>query len=165
MFNNINIFKVHKDSINTVIQLKDGRIVSGSDDHSLKVWDLDHQLGPQCIYTLEGHSDSITTVIQLQNGRIVSGSDDGTLRVWDLTKPSDEKCIATLKDPNNPDKPVLSVIQLKDERIVSVSDTTLKVWGKEVKVSNKIPRKLQNRALTPKEIKAIKAAANQVLPS
>ena len=173
MFNSLHTLNGHTDYVVSVTQLQDGRIVSGSHDGTLKVWDLTRPAGEECIHTLGGHNGAIYNVIQLKDGRIVSGSEDGALKVWDLTRPAGKECIATLKDTDNPvlkdpDKPVLTVIQLKDARIIAgYCDKTLKVWGKEEvskeEVSNKI-KKLQNRSLTPEELKE-KKAANQVLPS
>jgi WD40 repeat protein len=57
--------------------------VSGSDDKTLKVWDL---TTGKLIRTLEGHADSVNAVAMSSDGtRVVSGSYDNTLKVWDLT--------------------------------------------------------------------------------
>ena len=59
------------------------RAVSGSDDKTLKVWDL---TTGGLLRTLEGHAGSVTAVAMSGDGtRAVSGSDDETLKVWDLT--------------------------------------------------------------------------------
>ncbi|KAJ1548481.1 hypothetical protein HK405_003032 [Cladochytrium tenue] len=55
-----------------------GLLVSGSADHTLKVWELD---SGQCIGTLVGHTGEVTGV-QLDGKKIVSGSMDGTVRIW-----------------------------------------------------------------------------------
>jgi WD40 repeat protein len=64
------------------------RIVSGSLDNTLKVWDA--ETGQEML-TLKGHSDPVYSVAFSSDGkRIVSGSDDNTLKVWDgrpLEKP------------------------------------------------------------------------------
>ena len=59
------------------------RIVSGSDDKTLKVWDA--TTGQETL-TLKGHTDGVRSVAFSPDGkRIVSGSDDQTLKVWDAT--------------------------------------------------------------------------------
>ncbi len=58
------------------------RAVSGSDDETLRVWDLE---SGRCLRTLEGHSSGVRSVSVTPDGRrAVSGSDDETLRVWDV---------------------------------------------------------------------------------
>ena len=58
------------------------RIVSGSDDNTVRVWDV---ATGACVQTLEGHSDAVSSVSFDNTGsRIVSGSDDKTVRVWDV---------------------------------------------------------------------------------
>jgi len=74
--------KGHTDGVYSVSFSPDGkRIVSGSGDNTLKVWDA--QTGQETL-TLEGHSDWVSSVSFSPDGkRIVSGSDDNTLKVWD----------------------------------------------------------------------------------
>ena len=58
------------------------RIVSGSDDKTVRVWDAatGQPVGPP----LTGHTDPVMGVAFSPDGqRIASGSDDNTLRVWD----------------------------------------------------------------------------------
>ena len=46
------------------------RIVSGSWDNTVKIWNTDGE----CLKTLEGHSDEVSSVAILGPDRIVSGS-------------------------------------------------------------------------------------------
>ena len=85
----------HTDWVRTVTALPDGRVVSGSSDKTLKVWDLNNPEGKECIATLTGHENRVRTVTVLPDGRVVSGADDNTLKVWDLDKPKGYECIST----------------------------------------------------------------------
>jgi WD40 repeat protein len=57
-------------------------IVSGSDDNTLRLWDLQ---GNQIDNPFLGHGSSVNSVAFSPDGKaIVSGSRDNTLRLWDL---------------------------------------------------------------------------------
>ena len=57
------------------------RIVSGSEDKTVKVWDA--ATGQETL-TLKGHTGAVTSVAFSPDGkRIVSGSEDKTVKVWD----------------------------------------------------------------------------------
>ena len=58
------------------------RIVSGSLDKTVKVWDA---ITGKALRTLTGHTKPVLSVCVSQDGtRIVSGSDDKTVKVWDF---------------------------------------------------------------------------------
>jgi WD40 repeat protein/serine/threonine protein kinase len=98
------------------------RIVSGSWDNTLKVWDVNNG---QELMTLRGHEDRVLAVAFSPDGRqIASGSWDNTLRVWDANNGSE---LMTL---HGHEGLVSSVAFSPDgRRIVSGSeDTTIKVW-------------------------------------
>jgi WD40 repeat protein len=61
--------------------LSDRRIVSGSSDGAVRVWDPNVSPDP---LILQGHTDWVRAVAVLPDGRVLSGSDDRTVRVWDL---------------------------------------------------------------------------------
>ena len=58
------------------------KVVSGSLDNTLKVWDLP---SGRLLRTLRGHTDCVNTVIITPDGtKIISGSNDKTSKVWDF---------------------------------------------------------------------------------
>jgi WD40 repeat protein len=60
------------------------RLYSGSDDNSIKVWDL--EAGKE-ILTLSGHTGNVRCLSLAADGkRLYSGSRDTTVKVWDLTQ-------------------------------------------------------------------------------
>jgi WD40 repeat protein len=74
----------HADAVISVSFSADGkRVVSGSQDRTVKVWDA--QTGQETL-TLKGHSEPVWSVSFSPDGkRIVSGSLDDTLKVWDIS--------------------------------------------------------------------------------
>ena len=58
------------------------RLVSGSRDHKLRVWDL---ATGELQGVFEGHRGSVTTLRVCPDGdTVVSGSSDGTVKLWSL---------------------------------------------------------------------------------
>ncbi|MGI9107720.1 MAG: TIR domain-containing protein [Pyrinomonadaceae bacterium] len=98
------------------------RIVSGSHDKTLRVWDAD---SGKCLATLEGHTGGVSGVAVMADGRrIVSSSGAKTLRVWDADS---GKCLATLE--GHTDWVIGVAVTADGRRIVSGSDdNTLRVW-------------------------------------
>ena len=100
------------------VALDGQRIVSGSYDNTIKVWDL--ETGAQ-LHTLTGH-EGWRHSVALDGQRIVSGSSDKTIKVWDL------ETGAQLHTLTGHEGNVFSVA-LDGQRIVSGSkDKTIKVW-------------------------------------
>ena len=97
--------------------------MSGSDDCTLKVWDV---ATGECLATLKGHSDYVGGVAVSPDSRCaVSASNDKTLKVWDVATGA---CVATLEGHS---QRVYGVAMFPDgRRIVSGSrDGNLKLWG------------------------------------
>ncbi|KIM29936.1 hypothetical protein M408DRAFT_22388 [Serendipita vermifera MAFF 305830] len=103
------------------------RIVSGSVDKTVRVWDA--ETGETVMELLEGHSGPVNSVsFSLDGTCIVSGSDDNTIRVWDAD--TGEAMIGPLEGHTGG---VWSVSFSPDgTRIVSgSSDKTIRVWNIE----------------------------------
>uniref|UniRef100_A0A182JU38 Sterol regulatory element-binding protein cleavage-activating protein n=1 Tax=Anopheles christyi TaxID=43041 RepID=A0A182JU38_9DIPT len=68
----------------TCLEVVANTVMTGSQDHTLKVFRADSHL---MLYTLHGHCGPITCLFidQWQSGMAGSGSQDGLLCVWDLT--------------------------------------------------------------------------------
>jgi Tol biopolymer transport system component len=115
--------KGHSSFVYVVAFSPDGkRIVSGSRDNTLKVWDA--ATGEETL-TFNGHSTRIDSVTFSPDGkRVISGSYDNTLKVWDAETGQE---VSTLKGHA---ATVRSVACNPDgTRIVSGSwDKTVKVW-------------------------------------
>jgi WD40 repeat protein len=75
----------------------DGKsIYSGSNDNTIRVWNLENG---ECVQTLAGHSDGVTCMSLSSDGKsIYSGSNDTTIRVWNL---ENGECVQTLAGHSN----------------------------------------------------------------
>lgn len=83
------VLKGHDDHVITCLQFSGNRIVSGSDDNTLKVWSA---VTGKCLRTLIGHTGGVWSS-QMSNNIIISGSTDRTLKVWNA---DNGQCIHTL---------------------------------------------------------------------
>lgn len=72
----------HTGNVNALAFSPDGsRLVSGSRDHSVRVWDIQRRTP---ITSLSGHSEEVFAAIFSPDGkRIVSGGRDRVIRIWD----------------------------------------------------------------------------------
>ena len=109
--------------LNTVVCHPDGRrSVTGGDDHTVRVWDL--QSGT-CERVLEGHTDTVFGVaVDPAGRRAVSASNDQTVRVWDLQSGACERVL------EGHTSMVFGVaVDPAGRRAVSASgDQTVRVW-------------------------------------
>jgi len=116
----------HENSVKTVAISPDNRfIVSGSDDETVKIWDMENG---NLITSLKEDNGRVNSVfVSSDNRRIVSGCSDHTVRLWDIES---GRLIMKL---NGHTGGVLSVFVSPDnQRIVSgSSDHTVKLWDLE----------------------------------
>jgi WD40 repeat protein len=56
-----------------------GRLATGSQDHTLRIWDVDTG---ECMKLLHGHTDTIRSLQVLRDGFLASGSKDKSIRLW-----------------------------------------------------------------------------------
>jgi hypothetical protein len=117
------VFRGHEKWVRSVSYSPDGlRIVSGSWDTTVRVWDASSGAQLLC---LRGHEREVSSVSYSSDGlRIVSGSGDKTVRVWDAASGAQLLCL------RGHEKWVRSVSYSPDGlRIVSGSDdNTVRVW-------------------------------------
>jgi WD40 repeat protein len=101
------------------------RALSGSDDHTVRLWDVDDG---RCLRVLKGHSSAVWSLAWSHNGRrALSGSVDNTVRLWNV---DDGRCLHVLKGHSSI---VMGVAWSPDgQRALSGSyDNTLRLWDVE----------------------------------
>jgi WD40 repeat protein len=137
----------HKGLVNSVALSPDGRrIVSGSDDKTIRIWEWDDAKAKFNFLTLKGNEAPVTSVAFSPDGRrIVSGSEDGTIMLWDAAS---GKRIGSGLHSKERDRLIVrtSVAFSRDgRRIVSGRSSTLQLWeGSSLKHIDK-PLESKNR--------------------
>ena len=81
---NVSLFSnEHKGRINTMIKLEDGRIATGGQDKTIKIWNMDSK---ESLMTLEGHTSMIWTLSEIKGNKLISGGSDKRALIWDLNE-------------------------------------------------------------------------------
>ena len=62
----------------SLVELFDGRLCSGSNDGTIRLWNTDDGV---CEQLLTGHTSGVRPLLQLKDGRICSASEDGTIKI------------------------------------------------------------------------------------
>ncbi|MFH1882635.1 MAG: protein kinase, partial [Planctomycetota bacterium] len=106
-------FEGHASVASSVILAPDERsFLSGSYDHTLRLWDVAAQ---RCIRTFEGHAGPVTSVSISGDGKwAISSSQDNTLRMWDIQT---ARCVRIFEVPMSP--PVAVSLSPDSRRAVS----------------------------------------------
>jgi F-box and WD-40 domain protein CDC4 len=129
-------FRAHQRHVVTCLQFDTDKILTGSDDTNINVYDT--KTGA-LRSRLEGHEGGVWA-LQYEGNTLVSGSTDRSVRVWDIEKgrctqvfqghTSTVRCLVILKPTKIGEtldgKPI---IMPKEEMIITGSrDSTLRVW-------------------------------------
>ena len=112
----------HTGSVQTVkIDGIYGRVVTGSSDMTVKLWDSHKN---ECKGTLIAHQGGVRTVA-FSEALVISGSTDSSIRIWDAMN---GECTQILSSHTAP----VNCLQFDKRQLVSGSDdTTIKVWDIE----------------------------------
>ncbi|MEA5562183.1 hypothetical protein [Planktothrix agardhii] len=120
----------HSNSVNSVAISPDGQIlVSGSDDKTIKIWQL--STGEE-LRILTGHSESVNSVAISPDGQtLLSGSRDNTIKIWRLSTGEELRTLTVHSDSVNfvaisPDGQIL--VSSSHTVVSDIYDNTIKIW-------------------------------------
>jgi hypothetical protein len=107
----------HTDIVVGVAALDGGRVVTWSDDRTLRVWDVRKRAA---VSVLTGHTAAVTGAVAAHDGRIVSWASDRTVRSWR----ADGMLDATFEHPVR----VSRAAPLPDGGIATLADDGIRAW-------------------------------------
>ena len=107
--------------VNTLALLSDNRLASGSNDSTIKIWNLDDST---CLAVLKGHSAAILALQVLSETILASASADTSVKIWNLAS---NQCVQTLVGHTNQ---VVALRAISGSELASASlDNTIKLWN------------------------------------
>ena len=126
-FNIIQKLLGHRQTINSIIELHDGRILTGSSDYKMKFWE---DQGGRFVETLtiSELTGDILCLYELKDKRIISTiKTSGAMKVWSKKKGVESyELTITLSEHKSS---VTCLVQLPDERLLTGSkDKTIIIW-------------------------------------
>jgi COMPASS component SWD3 len=129
----VNTLTGHSESINSLAISPDGQLlVSGSEDTTIKLWDIERG---ECLATLERHEAGVKSVAISPDGQLlVSGSADNTIKLWQLCdRTSDPICPDPIYTLTGHTDWVKCLAISPDGQILASGsqDKTIKLWDLE----------------------------------
>jgi hypothetical protein len=97
------------------------RLISGSDDWTIKVWAIDLLLTWPCERTMQGHRDSVKCLVGF-GSCVISGSSDSSIKVWKVICGT---CSQTLRGHRGR---VVALLVHDSKLFSSATDRTLRIW-------------------------------------
>lgn len=120
----VNFLQGHAHAVLSLVALPDGRLVSGSSDETIRIWDL--VTGACQVLKQPGE---VMSLLVLPDGRLVCGPADGVIHVWDLL-------IGTYQTLRGHTDRVMSLAALPDNQFASGSDDgSIRVWDLKTNTS------------------------------
>jgi WD40 repeat protein len=108
--------------IYSLCMLGDDKVIAGSEDKTIKVWNLKTY---KCMKTLRGHNDEVKALTSISNVGFASGSKDGCIKIWD-SKRNLLKSIQKAHASN-----VTCLMDLGEFFASGSFDKSVKLWEKE----------------------------------
>lgn len=121
------VSKEHSGRINCLIKLSNGTVASGSQDNTIKIWDIEKK---EAKYTLNGHTSIIWDIRELEGNRLISASDDNISKVWEF---NEKKKAFESYDLCNSHRQISSIAVLKNNKVILATGKNLFLYDLKTK--------------------------------
>jgi WD40 repeat protein len=120
----------HIDRVRSMAFSPDGKMLaSGSDDETVKLWDVSEPENATCLTSLKEHKNRVRSVVfNPVEPILASSSDDKTVKLWDISNPENANCLASLE--GHQDRIRSIAFSPDGKRLASGSDDcTVQFWN------------------------------------
>ena len=115
----------HTKTITSLVLLSDNKLASGSEDKTIKLWDVKKR---QCISTITGNYECIYSLLKINDNTLAAGTHN-TIRVFNTDNKKE------LYSLIGHEKSICTMIKLDEDKIISGGyDNLIKIWD----LNNKI---------------------------
>ncbi|MCQ2818915.1 MAG: hypothetical protein MJ252_16745 [archaeon] len=119
------ILSQHKGKVWTICDLGNDYFATGGQNPRLAIWKLTNGM-VNFAYPLKEHKAEVTGIVKLRDGTMASVSCDHTIKIW---KMGNLKKFVLIENITESDKALFSLIQLKDERLCTISSSrNMIIW-------------------------------------
>ena len=111
----------HTNKIVSLIELESGKLVSGSYDNTIRIWDINDKNGNEEVIK---ENERILSLLEFEKNKLLSGTGDNSINLWDLENP--DKIIFSFKGH---ELWVNALVKCDSNYFASASnDSKIKIW-------------------------------------
>ena len=118
--NNLITLEGHTKSVTSLLLLKDEKLLSGSEDKKIYLWNIEKKY---VLKELNGHKGAVLSMYQINEGNLISGDQYCLIYIWSLDLNGIIQKIVAQGS-------IIKIEQLKNRDLVTYSsDNEIKIWG------------------------------------
>ena len=125
------IEKSHEKLLNGIFELSNNKIITGSLDFSMKIWqEQNHKF--ESIKKIKGQCGAICSMTKLSNNNIVTtAANNNNINIWSPQNNEDDNYVIT-QSLSSHSKPVLTIAELQNGKLISGGlDNIVIIWDKD----------------------------------
>ena len=120
-FECIKTLKGHSEKIVSLIELSSGKLISGSYDNSMRIWDINNNTQDKII----NENGKVFCILEFEKNKILIGTSENCINLWDINYNND-KCIFSF---TGHDLWVNALVKCNNNYFASGSnDSNIKIW-------------------------------------
>ena len=125
---NIKTINRHRDAINSILLLSDGRLASCSKDNTIKIYNINNNY--HCDITINTqYTQGVSDIYELHDNKLISYSINESMKIWSIFQ-SSYYCDYTFKNITNFN--LCNIISLPNNRLAACSLYSIEIWNSKI---------------------------------